>query len=190
MTCDSSSLSAGTRWVWIILQKRLSALGLTRSNDGPPQPVLAPRSPSGPLTFLLVLISLFTPAQSRGSIHEITFKDGYRTWQLQTRAKQSFFFLFSQAPHPPQPHTPMLVPFCPTSSAAGAASAAVRQRALLVYWCTLYWCELIPSGNTFGCHTLRFPFTASLLFPMFYMLSGVILVAVDLCKGVALTTAH
>lgn len=56
----------------------------------------------------------------------------------------------------PKLHISMPVPICPKSSAAEAASTAVRQRALLVYWCTLYWCELNPSGNTFGCHKPRF----------------------------------
>lgn len=65
----------------------------------------------------------------------------------------------------PKLHVSMPVPICPKSSAAEAASTAVRQRALLVYWCTLYWCELNPSGNTFGCHTPRF-----LSLPAFYFL--------------------
>lgn len=173
MTCDSSSLSARTRWVWIIPQNGCpfnSTLGLTESRDGPVQPVQ-----SCPMFFIW---HSHLPVGSHLSVYSVPvqrkhpldhLKDENGTWQLQTGAKQSF----PNAPRPPQPHISMPVPICPISSAAEAASCAVRQRAVLVYWCTLYWCELIPSGNTFGCHTPHclslLPFYSLFLCPLMYL---------------------
>lgn len=165
MTCDSSSLSAGTRWVWIIPQKGSpfnSARGLTESRDGPLQPVQ-----SCPM-FLIWPSHL--PVGSHLSVYSVPVQRKHPLnhlwrWERELTATNWSKTIFSQTPCPPQPYISMPVPICPISSAAEAASAAVRQRAVLVYWCTLYWCELIPSGNTFGCHTPR-----CLSFPPFYSL--------------------
>lgn len=161
MTCDSSSLSAGTRWVWIIPQRearrpwsdpvhRWSAAVRTE----PPHVLRLALSPSCWVSSACLPRPSPKKAFIKSPLKTTTGLDSHKPEQ------NNLFFFFPQAPPPspclPRPHISMPVPICPTSSVAEAASTAARQRALLVYGCTLYWCELIPSGNTFGCHTPRF----------------------------------
>lgn len=103
MTCDSSSLSAGTRWVWIILQKKGSAPLVW------PNPMTVHRSPSSPHVLHLALspscwfssICLLWPSPEEASIKSpLETTTGLDSYKLE---QNNLFFpgtTPTPAPHP------------------------------------------------------------------------------------------
>lgn len=105
MTCDSSSLSARTRWVWIMPQKGCpfnSALGLTESRDGPVQPVQ-----SCPMFFVW---HSHLPVGSNLSVYSVPVQRKHPLnhlwrWERDLTATNWSKTIFSKCPTPtPAPH--------------------------------------------------------------------------------------
>lgn len=148
MTTDSSLLSAQTKWVWITLQKGSpfsKAFGLTQSKDGPLQLQCSSLALSPSCWFSSICLLCRSPkvASIKSPLKMITGLDSYKLEQNNISQTP----MSSLAPHP---------------NACSYLSHIISSRGpehccetwtALVYWCTLYWCELIPSGHTFGCHT-------------------------------------
>lgn len=147
ITSDSFLLSSLTRLVRIIVQKSSPfTIAISLSREVQLQPIWScPCCSSGPLTFLFILIySLtFLPVQRKHPLNRL----GRLEWDLTATNNLVPTPLPASAPHP---HA------CSHLSHIVCGRSLERRcgrRAALVYWCTQYWCELISSGNTFGCPT-------------------------------------